>query len=238
MSRLDESEPVRFTSGRDILDIRQPVRFKTRGTGFGPVAIAINGIDLTIVGQEPERLGQRPAGHGIGRKTLVKNTDRGFQSLVVQILVKTRQIHRHHQALIGNYAAGQTTDVIVLVSLIGHLCLAPRHEQPGTQILLGDSGGIYEDLFNQGQAGQGDLATYRAIGRDLPPTEHLQALIGKRLLSVKAGRSSFFGICIEEYLAYTVSITQLYIEALLGQSTHKLVWHLEEQAAAITGFAI
>jgi hypothetical protein len=45
------------------------------GSSFGPVAITPYGVDLAIMGQETEWLGQTPLRPGIGREPLVENTE-------------------------------------------------------------------------------------------------------------------------------------------------------------------
>ena len=95
----------------DRLDIRQTVGLKPCGARIGPVAIALDGIDLAIVCQQTKGLGQGPARHGIGGKALVKHADGGLQPLIIQIQIKARQIHRHHQALVGNNPPGEAADI-------------------------------------------------------------------------------------------------------------------------------
>ncbi len=41
-----------------------------------PVDVAAQGVDFTVVSQHAERLGQTPFGEGVGRETLVENSDR------------------------------------------------------------------------------------------------------------------------------------------------------------------
>ena len=45
------------------------IRFEGRSAGPHPVDVATQGIDLSVVGQHPERLGEIPAWKGVGRKT-------------------------------------------------------------------------------------------------------------------------------------------------------------------------
>jgi hypothetical protein len=41
--------------------------------GLHPVDVALDGVDLAVVGQHPERLGQAPFGEGVGRIALVED---------------------------------------------------------------------------------------------------------------------------------------------------------------------
>ena len=65
--------------GGDGLDIRQERGLEFAGSGFGPVAVAGDGVDLAVVGQEAKGLGQGPARHGVGGEALVKNADPALQ---------------------------------------------------------------------------------------------------------------------------------------------------------------
>ena len=143
----------------DILDIGQPVSLESRRARVGPVAVTLDGIDLTVVGQQAEGLRQRPARHGIGRKALVKYTDRRLQPCVSQIQVKPRQINRHDQAFVGDYPAGQAADIEITVLSIGDLRLASRHKQFRAEFLPGDARSVYKYLFDRRQAGQCNVAT-------------------------------------------------------------------------------
>ena len=79
--------------------------------GYGPIAITLDGIDFTVVGQIAKRLCQAPLRPGIGGKALVEDAQRGLEFGVTQVLIEHRQVSRHHQALIGNDTRGQARDI-------------------------------------------------------------------------------------------------------------------------------
>ncbi len=54
-------------------------------TGGQPVAVALDGVDLAVVGQQAERLGQRPARERVGGEAGVHDGDRRLHALVGQI---------------------------------------------------------------------------------------------------------------------------------------------------------
>ena len=222
----------------NVLDIGQKVGLKARRASFSPIAVAIDGIDLTVVSHQSERLCQGPTRHGIGRKALMEHADRGFQPLVAQVLVEMRQIHWHHQAFVSNHTARQATDVIVFVALIGHFCLAPGHKQFGAQFLLGDAGRINKYLLNDRQARQCDLTADIFIRRHHAPAQYFKALIDERLFGSTAGGSSLHRVSAQEYLADAIIVAEVRIETFPGQRAHKLVGHLQQQTTAIASLAV
>jgi len=52
-------------------------------------------------------LGQRPAGQGVGGKTLVKEADRGLHAQIGQIRVKARQINGPAEPLVDDDHIGE-----------------------------------------------------------------------------------------------------------------------------------
>ena len=73
------------------MEIGQTLRLELVGPRLCPVAVAGNGIDLTIVGQQAEWLCQRPARHGVGGEALVKHADRRLKAAVAQIGIEAGQ---------------------------------------------------------------------------------------------------------------------------------------------------
>jgi hypothetical protein len=111
LSRLEESEPRAVDQRRDVRDVRQPLGFEQRRARLGPVAVALDGVDLAVVREQAEGLRQGPARHGVGREALVEHADRRAQALVGEVAVKARQVHGHDQALVGDHARRQAADI-------------------------------------------------------------------------------------------------------------------------------
>ena len=68
-------------------------------TGHGPVAVAGDGVDLAVVGEEAEWLGQRPFRQGVGGEALVEHADRGLQALIAQVRIEGGQVRRASSGL-------------------------------------------------------------------------------------------------------------------------------------------
>ncbi len=68
--------------------------------GLHPVDVALDGVDLTIVGQHPERLGQAPFGEGVGRIALVEDRHRGAEPLVLEVRIEFVDVLGQEHALV------------------------------------------------------------------------------------------------------------------------------------------
>ncbi len=81
---------------RQAFQVGQQLVGELQATCLRPVTVAGDGIDLTVVREETERLSQAPLRHGIGGETLVKYADRSGETLIAQVRIKLRQVGGHH----------------------------------------------------------------------------------------------------------------------------------------------
>ena len=65
-----------------------------------PVQVAPQRVDLAIMREHPEGLGQRPLREGVGRVALVINRHRGLKPLIAQVQIKIVDILSQEHALI------------------------------------------------------------------------------------------------------------------------------------------
>ncbi len=87
----------------DVIDIGTQLRIIQLGfVAFHPVDVAVDRIDLTIMGQNTERLGQRPAGECIGRIALMVDRKIRREPLVIQIRIERGQLFCQEQSLIDH----------------------------------------------------------------------------------------------------------------------------------------
>ena len=80
-------------------------------TGAHPVAVAPGGVDLTVVGDEPERVGQRPAREGVGRETTVDDGHRRGHPLIDQVGEEIVELIGREHALVTERARRQRREV-------------------------------------------------------------------------------------------------------------------------------
>ena len=76
-----------------------------------PVDVALQGVDLTIMGQHAEWLGQRPLREGVGGIALVVNRKRTFKALIHQVGIENRHLLGQHHAFVDDRPTRQRTDI-------------------------------------------------------------------------------------------------------------------------------
>ena len=147
-------------------------------TGLGPAAVAFDGVDLAVVGQHPERMGQRPARQGVGGKTLVEHHRAGGQVRALQVGVEARQLVRQDHALVADRMRRQRHHVVVGASFTGAgaqalLAAAPGQEQGQRErLLLLPAAGLHEQLFDHRQGVACQRAAHAGIDRHRAPALH------------------------------------------------------------------
>ena len=75
--------------------------------GVHAVAVAAHGVDLTVVRDEAERMGQRPGRERVGGEPAVHDRDRTHAAFVAQVRKVLGQLHCREHALVDHGAAGQ-----------------------------------------------------------------------------------------------------------------------------------
>jgi hypothetical protein len=164
------------------MDVGQVLRLEQGSARFGPVAVALDGIDLAVVGEQPERLCQGPARHRVRGEALVEHADGRAQALVRQVVVEARQVHGHHQALVGDDPRRQAADVEIRVVAAGDLGAPARHEQGRGQLLLAALATVDEQLLDAWQRRHGDIAADARVHGHGAPAQHVHAACAYRLL--------------------------------------------------------
>ena len=221
--------------GRDCRDVGQVIAGKQGGARLRPIAVALDGVDFAVVGQEPKRLRQRPARQGVGGEALVEHADRRAQALVREVVVKARQVHRHDQRLVGDDARRKATDIKVRIVRRGQLGPASGDEQVRGQRVLTALFAVNKQLLNARQGIEGDLTADRGADGHLAPAEHAQAALANRLLQGPLARLGPRPIPTQKDLTDSQAREALSSKMLGGQSAHKGFGHLQQQATAVTG---
>ena len=76
-----------------------------------PVQIALQRVDLAVVGHHAEGLGQLPFGEGVGRIALVEDRIGRDEARVLKIGIQVAQQFGPHHPLVGDRARGQGADI-------------------------------------------------------------------------------------------------------------------------------
>ena len=121
-----------------------------------PVDIAADRVDLAIVGQHAEGLGQPPFRESIGRIALVENGKRRDEIRRLQIRVEGVDILRPEQALVDDVARGQGTDIKVAQVFLAGPALdaaADNVEDTLDRLIVAVARIAEQDLFDFRQGG-------------------------------------------------------------------------------------
>ena len=76
-----------------------------------PVDVAFQRVDLAVMRQHAERLGQRPLREGVGGIALVIDRKGGLKPFVHQVGIELRHLFGQHHALVDDRPAGHRTDI-------------------------------------------------------------------------------------------------------------------------------
>ncbi|RMO66669.1 hypothetical protein ALQ37_05532 [Pseudomonas syringae pv. aptata] len=203
-----------------------------------PVAVAGNGVDLAVVGEEAERLRQRPFRQGIGGKALVEHADSGLQTLVAQVREEGREVGRHHQAFINDGLVRKAADVVIGICGVGHRRAATRTEQFDGEFLIAQAFTANEYLLDFRQALQRQATQNAGIDRHLTPAHQIQAFGEDFAVHVFARGVGPGVVLIEEHHAHSILAGQIDVEVLLGDRTQEAIGLLNQQTATVAGLAV
>ena len=139
---------------------------------FHPVHIAFQRIDLAVMGQHPERLGQPPLREGIGGIPLVIDREGALETLVQKIGIKLGHLLGQHHALVDHTAARERADIHASHTCGGGGLLDPAadHIELALKCFFVDTLGVRDqDLFDLGPGSIGLLAQNAGVYRHMAP---------------------------------------------------------------------
>ena len=110
MQRFVEARGVRAL----LPDHRVHRRWQSGFARLHPGAVAEQRVDLAVVGQQAERLGQLPGWERVGRVALVEHGQAALVVGVAQVGIEGRQLVRGEQALVDERSARQGGDIETL----------------------------------------------------------------------------------------------------------------------------
>ena len=175
--------------GDPLVDQRQAV-VEVAAEGVGgehrlpgphPVDVAADGVDLAVVGDHPQRLGQLPARRRVRREARVDDREGAAQRPVAEVGEELRQLRRRQHPLVDDRPAGHAREEDVGAELA--LGPAPDHEQGAVEGLLVVDvvAGGDEELADLRRAAAGQLAARGLVDRDLAPADRGVAGLGHQL---------------------------------------------------------
>ena len=131
-------------------------------------AVGGDGVDLPVVGDHPERLGELPLRQGIGGEALMEEAKSDLEILVLQIDVELLDVCRHHQPFVRDDTGGKRGNVKVGIACELTLDLFARevdqrieapgpHQGIGSDKELGNHRQTFDRLFTQRVGVDGDF---------------------------------------------------------------------------------
>ncbi len=224
--RADREQPLELPGDQ--------VGLEQRLAGPHPVAVAHHGVDLTVVGDVAERVGQRPAGERVRREPRVHDRHRRGDPPVGQVGEEVVQLVGGEHALVQQRAGAQRAEVDLRLAL-GALAQAerqPLQRHPGEP----GPGRGHEQLAEQRHHAPGRRAQELGVDRDVAPAQDDQALLVGELLDPLPGLGHPVGVPLEEGRAHGVRTGAGKLEVdHLGQEA---VRHLEQDPRAVAGVGL
>ena len=219
--------------GRRLGHVGQKRRAQLVGARPRPAAVTGDGVDLAIMGQIAEGMGQRPPRQGVGGKALVEEADGRLQPVVGEVGEELRQVHRPAQPLVDDDQVGEADDIEV--GVVDDALLDPPldHVEAALQLLGAPAEGAVEEYLGDGRhGGAGEFAEHRRVDRHLAPADQRQGLAGQLLLDDLAGGQLAVALGAEEDHADAIAAAE--VPAVFGgNGLEKPVGFLQQQAAAV-----
>ena len=202
---------------------------------LGPAAVALDGVDLAIVREHPERMRQRPARQRVGGEALVEHDRTGGQVVALQVHVEAAQLVRQHHALVADRIRAERGDVVIgVVTQLLFAAAAGQEQGQGEGSLVLRGTGIDEHLFDMRQRVAGELAADAGIGGHHAPADRLAAGVAQLLFQRVAAGLCGGGVVRQEH--HAGGEPRAKGEASLGgERVEKHVGTAQQQAAAVTG---
>ncbi len=217
------------------------VRGEQRLAGGHPVAVAPQGVDLTVVRDVAVGVGQRPRGERVRREPGVHQGERAGDPLVREVRVERLELRLGEHALVDQRPRRQAREVgagLVLRAL-AQAERAPLQRDPRQRsavravVRRGD-----EQLAEQRHRGPGTRAQVGPVdvGRDVAPAEHPEVLLGGELLDPRDGGRGLLLVRGQERGADRVRPGGRQRE--VDHSTQELVRNLDQDADAVPGVVL
>ena len=224
--------------GQQRADVAEQLRFELGLAGAHPVAVAVDGVDLAVVGEHAQRLRERPRRERVGRVAGVHDGELGGEPLVLQVGVERLELERGDHALVPERARGERHEV--RAELESGALAQPEHaaiERDARQRgCIADRGPCDEELLELRPRVEGQLAEVRLLGRHLAPAEHDEVLRLGDVLDARLLRGALLVVAGQEDHARGVLADGRKLE--VDDRAQERVGHLGQDARAVAGAGI
>ena len=244
---------IGLTLGDERPDLVEIVSKKLRGHGAAacihPVEVTAQGVDLAVVTENPERLGQAPSGEGVGGKALMHQGQSRNHAFVGKVLVKTPHLMGQHHALEqqGSRREGENIEVFHAFHPAhqfsrGVFHLLANNEKPALEPILVGTGLAtpHKKLTDNRFGGPDALSDVAVIHRYVAPAQHLLPLGSGELFQQGL---AFFPrrrvVGRQEQHGHAVFALRRQINARIGAfGAQEGVGHLDQDPRPVTGLGI
>jgi hypothetical protein len=148
--------------------------------GAHPRPVAGHRVDLAVVGEHPERLGEAPVGQRVRRVALVEDGELALRPLVLEVEVEVGQVRPGGQSLVDDRPAGAGGDVhpdaLGLGSPLGQ---APGGVQPVLPLVLRQVRALDHAVPDRRHALAGARAQTVRVQGWAPPVRDAHAVLGQ-----------------------------------------------------------
>ena len=152
-----------------------------RLAGAHPVEVAGERVDLAVVGEQAQRLGELPAREGVGGEARVDDRERALQLGVAQVGVEARELRRAQHPLVDERPRAEAGDRERRARpRARRSARATNRRRSNSSWSMHVGAGADQQLAELGGDVAGGLAAAGQVDRDLAPAERLLAGLDHR----------------------------------------------------------
>ena len=211
-----------------------------------PVDVSVQRVDLAVVAEEAERLGEVPRRERVRAVALVDEREAADELRVGQVRVERLDLVRDEEPLVDHRAARQARHVER--ALLRHVRIAhgllhdlADGKQPAFEILvvLDARAAADEDLLHHRFRLAGDRADDPVVDAQIAPAEQRLTFLPDDVLEHRHAPPGLFGILRQEHQARAVLEMARQLDPDLPAFAHEeIVRDLHEDAGAVTGLLV
>ena len=205
--------------------------------GVHPPLVALDGVDLAVVAELPERLGALPRRRGVRREPAVEDHERRDEVRVREVGVEGHESVADHERLVGDGREGPAGEVVPDAgSRAGRLRPPARAQGTTLRVVLVDVCRSRQHCVQQrGQVVERGRAELRLVDRHLPPPDDLEALLDARVDDRVLGTLACGAIASIEVGGGDADALRVHGGGAARDRGEELAWQREEHAGTVAG---
>ena len=207
-----------------------------------PVLVAAQRVDLAVVRDHPERLGQRPLREGVGRIALVIDRERRDESLITQVKIEIIDIGCKEHALVDQRLVVQRADIEGRDARLpcAPLNAAAADVELALHVFRAAATSIAEhDLLDGGACVLGLLSDYGDIHRRLAPAVDVESRPQHFPFDDRAARFLRRKICTrKKYLAHADTVVSRGMACTADMLAEEVLRNVKANTGAVAGLAV